>query len=343
MRRIGGAETERHILVDGNNLLQRAFYVLIEGRIKEGLPLKSGPNGYSTGIIYGSLSFLNSWLYEMQPFASVSVFFDGKSTRRRNMDPTYKIKREENRSYDFRIDKKDSPIKLSDGYEAPSDLAVLVHIFKLLGCDIYHNPNEEADDLIATFCKQKAGAIRIIISDDKDFFQLLTDPRVIMYRPGSKGHKFCDAEASAEVWGNAQKGKHPKVPCSQVRMFKTFCGDSSDGITGIPFLRKKAAMTVCHLPTLEDVYASGFTSFSTSERTKALELQDRLKLNWELVGLKDDLDLSQSYQPSSKNYQMAVDICRNDLFMSDLDLGPFRPTKSTPKDIIPIDSWLTDI
>ena len=345
MRHIGGAETKRHVLVDGNNLLQRAYYVCVEGRIKDGRPLLSGPKGYPTGIIYGFLSFLSSWLYDMQPIASVQVFFDGAPARRRALDPTYKIKRDDNK-YNLRLGSADTvkiPLTLRDGYEAESDIAVLSHLLSLLGCDVYHNKKEEADDLIATFCKQKAGSVRIVVSDDKDFFQLLVDPRVVTYRPGSKDHKWVDAEASAEVWGRLFKGKHPKVPCEQVRMFKTLCGDSSDGIVGVPLLRKRVAMTVCHLPTPDDVIASGMPGFSASERNKALEAQERIKLNWQLVGLVDDLDLSESLYAAAPNYQLAVDICREDLLMNGLDLGPFRPPQAQSAGGVPLESWLEGI
>ena len=346
MRHIGGAETKRHVLVDGNNLLQRAYYVFIEGRMKDGRALLSGPKGYPTGIIYGFLSFLSSWLYEMQPVASIQIFFDGAPARRRAIDPTYKIKREESK-HDLRLGSADTvkiPLKLRDDFEAESDIAVLSHLLLLLGCDVYHNHKEEADDLIATFCKQKAGSVRIIISDDKDFFQLLADPRVVAYRPGSKEHKWVDAAASAEVWGRLLKGKHPKVPCDQVRMFKTLCGDSSDSIVGVPLLRKRIAMTVCHLPTPEDVFASGMPGFSASERNKTLEAQEKVRLNWQLVGLIDDLDLSESLHTATPNYQLAVDICREDLLMIGLDLGPFRPaeTKSSGGDV-PLEKWLEGI
>jgi DNA polymerase-1 len=345
VRSIGGAETKRHVLVDGNNLLQRAYYVHIEARIKDGRPLLSGPKGYPTGIIYGFLSFLSSWLYEMQPVSSVQVFFDGAPSRRRVLDPTYKMNRDESK-HNLRLGSADTvkvPLTLRDGYEAESDIAVLSHLLQLLGCDIYHNNGEEADDLIATFCKQKEGSVRIVVSDDKDFFQLLTDPRVVLFRPGSREHRFVDAEASAEVWGRLLKGKHPKVPCGQVRMFKTLCGDSSDGIVGVPLLRKRTAMTVCHLPTPDDVFASGMPAFSNSERNKTLEAQDRVRLNWQLVGLVDDLDLSQSLHAASPNYQLAVDICREDLLMIGIDLGPFRPAQTKSVEGPPLDSWLADI
>jgi DNA polymerase-1 len=345
MRQIGGAETKRHVLVDGNNLLQRAYYVFVEGRIKNGHPLLSGPKGYPTGIIYGFLSFLASWLYEMEPVTTIHVFFDGAPARRRALDPTYKIKREDSK-HDLKLGALDTvkvPLVLRDGFDAESDIAALSHILQLLGCDIYHNQKEEADDLIASFCHQHQETVRIVVSDDKDFFQLLTDPRVVTFRPGSKEQRFVDAEASAEVWGRLLKGKHPKVPCGQVRMFKTLCGDSSDDIVGVPLLRKRVAMTVCHLPTVDDVYASGMPQFSQSERQKTIEAQERVKLNWELVGLKYDLDLSESLHKAIPNYQLALDICREDLLMMGLDLGPFRPAQVQPVDGPPLESWLVGI
>jgi len=95
---------------------------------------------------------------------------------------------------------------------------------------------------------------------------------------------------------------------------------------------------------VEDVYASGMPQFSNSERTKAIENQERVKRNWELVGLKDDLDLSESFFANQRNYPLAVDICREDLLIIGLDLGPFRPPQSDSQhEPLPLESWLTDI
>ncbi len=343
MRHVGGSETLRYVVVDGNNVLQRAYYAFVESRLKEGLPLHSGPDGYPTGLIYGFLSFLSSWLYEIKNYSAVAVFFDGSPSRRRALDPSYKIKREDTKS-NLRIDADQGiPIKLRDGFEFQNDIAVLNHILQLLGCEVYFHPQEEADDLIATFCKQKTGSVRIIVSDDKDFFQLLTDPRVVIFRPSSRDNRFIDAQASEQIWGKLLKGKHPKVPCGQVRMFKTLCGDASDSIVGVHLLRKKTAMTVCHLPTVEDVISSGMPQFSSSERLKTLEAQDRLRINWQLIGLKDDIDLASCLHKAEKNYPLALDICREDLSIGGLDLGPFRPSSVSQQQSIPMEEWLTGI
>ncbi len=349
MRQIGGGETQRHVIVDGNNLVQRAYFVYEESRMKDGLPLLSGPNGYPIGVIQGSLSFLCSWMYQMSNPTKVSVVFDGLPTRRRNMDPTYKANRGDSK-HDLRLRSSDvvnHPVKLQDGFEAPGQLDVLAHVLQLLGCDVYHHADEEADDIIATLVKQEPQSIRIIVSDDKDFFQLLVDPRVIQFRPGSKDTKFFDAELAGAHWAKLLKGKHPAVPCSQVRMFKTLCGDHSDGIVGVPLLRKKSAIQVCHFASIDEVYSSGFPGFNESEKKKALELRDRIQLNWELVGLKDDLDLSTCLLPFTKtaqtDYQMAVGICQDQLLMNGIDFKVFRPKSSVPVESIPIDSWLLEV
>lgn len=345
MRTVGGPETQRHVLVDGNNLLQRVYYVFIEGRIKSGNPLLSGPRGYPTGLIYGCLSFLSSWMYDLEPITSVSVFFDGSSARRRALDPTYKASREEQKR-GLRLsgpDAVNNPITLRDGFEASSEIQVLVHLLRLLGCDIYHDLEEEADDLIATYCKLHPDTVRVIVSDDKDFFQLLTDPRIVTFRPGAKDNRFCDAEGAEAVWGRLLKGKHPKVPCSHVRMFKTLCGDHSDDIVGVPLLRKRVAVGVCHHPTVDDVLKSGLPGFSALEKEKLQSLSDRLKLNWELVGLKEDLDINKCLSRSHQDFRLASDICREDLLMDGLDLGPFRPAKDSPAPGPPLLDWMLDI
>ncbi len=349
MRLVGGGEKQRHVIVDGNNLVQRAYFVFEESRLKSGQPLLSGPNGYPIGIIQGSLSFLCSWMYQMSNPTKVSVVFDGLPMRRRSLDPTYKTNRD-NSKHDMRLRSSDvvnHPIKLCDGFEAAGQMDVLAHVLQLLGCDVYHHMDEEADDIIATLVRREPESIRIVISDDKDFFQLLVDPRVVLFRPGSKDTKFFDAELAQAHWAKLLKGKHPAVPCSQVRMFKTLCGDHSDGIVGVPLLRKRAAIQSCHFATIDELYASGFPGFNDSEKRKALELQDRIRLNWELVGLKDDLDLSVCLlpvvRPVQSDYSTAVSICQDQLLMRDIDFKVFRPKSNTPVESIPIDSWLLEV
>ena len=240
---------------------------------------------------------------------------------------------------------------LKDGYAATCEVDIVAHIFSLLGCDIYHHPEEEADDLIASFCKSHPDSIRVIVSADKDFFQLLVDPRVACYVPGLDGDRFFDADKSTQHWARMNNGKHPAIPPAHVRMFKALCGDSSDGIHGVDRLRKKVAAALCHHKSIDDLYSSGLPGMSASEREKSFALRDRVTLNYDLVGFDNEINLPKFLREAGRqDFQIALDIIRQDFGMLSIDIAPFRTgTQIAPSiapsipESIPMDSWLSDI
>lgn len=292
----------KNILIDGGNIIHRAFHAFVNR--EDGRKFASD-SGYPIGMIYGPLSMLADWLPKVSPnkFSSIGFFCDGHPTRRREMDPEYKRRDPSGLS-----DMVKTPIELIDGYEASNEIDVLLHILRLLGVSVFFDKDEEADDLIASFVREHSDDVNVIVSSDKDFFQLLTNPRVAIYIPGIR---TIDAEASEEYWASLQKGKHPKVSAASVRMFKTLCGDPSDNIPGIPRLRKKVAATVSDSPTvtLDKLKNTDWPGFSDLERERAREMFDRLKLNWELVGLVDTLPLKKDC--TEVNVQTAKEILRS--------------------------------
>lgn len=354
MRRVGGGEVQRHVLVDGNNLLHKAFYVFVESRMKSGQPMLSTSDGWPTGLVYGFLDMLGTWLREIAPFTSVSVFFDGASQRRKAMDPSYKSNRDETASRGVRMTDgagRLEPRALPSGASVRNEVEAVVHLLPLLGCSVYHHPTEEADDLIASFCRANPESVRVIVSSDKDFFQLLEDPRVVCYVPGAHGDRFFDAERSAAYWEGLKSVRHRVTP-QQVRMFKALCGDSSDAIAGVRGLRKKVAIPLCHLSTVEEVLASGLPGFSATEREKTIEAADRIRVNLELVAMRSDIDLSPYATPPATDHGLArrvmasLDISSVDpASFTGLPVQPFvdvaRPPADPPQ--IPLDSWLTDL
>jgi len=353
MRRIGGEETKRNVLVDGNNLIHKSFYAYVQSRVRDGLPplCTKGPpprGGYPTGLIYGSLSMLASWLCDISDPTHISVFFDGIPKRRLTIDPGYKGDRDfTERGVGFSDPSKTGARftrKLLNGFEASCEVDVLSHIMGLLGCNVYHHPDEEADDLIASFIKSHPNETHIIISDDKDFFQLLTNPHVVIYRPGSKDDRFYDAERATAHWAKFQNGKHPPVPVTSVRMFKSLCGDSSDSIIGIDRLRKKVAVPLCNLSSVDELYSTGFPGWSKSEKEKALFLRERIRKNYELVGFFDDIKLESCKISYEKDFTTAKQILRDDLEIYALNYEPFR-LGEVPEDIHQpkLESWLSDI
>ena len=341
MRAVGGLETRRNVLVDGNNLVHRAYYAFVESRLKEGKPLLCSPGGFPTGVVYGFLSMLSSWLYDIPSPTSVSVFFDGVPSRRLSMDPEYKAGRD---AHGLRMEVSNAQsLMLRDGREVRGELELLAAVLQLLGCDVYHHPQEEADDLIASYVRSKPGEIHIIVSADRDFFQLLTNPRVVCYLPGIDGDRFFDAERSGHHWAKLNKGKHPVVPPTHVRMFKALCGDTSDAIHGVERLRKRVAVPLCHHTNVDDLYATGLPGFSDVEREKAVAARERVRTNYDLVGLNDLIDLSWCLRPGSADIPAAKDVCREDLGMESLDFSSFRMGPTPVPAPIPVERWLLDI
>jgi 5'-3' exonuclease len=280
----------RHILIDGNNLLHRAFHVFVvdENGLIPRKPRFASDSGYPTGLIYGPLSMLADWMPALGRFNAVHFFNDGFPSRRRALDPSYKQKDPNRVSL---RDVQNHVCTLADGFEAKGEMDVLMHVLQLLGVRVYWESDEEADDLIASFVKSHSDDVSVVVSSDKDFFQLLENPRVAVYRPGANGPRMLDAEGAEAHWATLNKGKHPPVPVQRTRMFKSLCGDASDGIIGVPRLRKRIAVDASGHANIDELAAAQWPGFSDMERQHACELLDRIKLNWQLVGLFDDLDV----------------------------------------------------
>lgn len=335
---------ERNILVDGNNLLHRANAIFVKNRIDDPMFHK----GYPTGLIYGTFSMLTDWVAEIPSPTHASLFLDGVPARRRKLDPNYKVKETDTVIWD-----KGPVIKLSDGFEAISTIEIIRHLASLLGMDIFHDSNEEADDLIASFVQYHHDDINIIISSDVDFYQLLDHRNtVIIFRPGVKGSRFFDAERASEDMIQRHKIKtKASIPPAAIRMFKSFTGDTSDKIIGVPFLRKKVVVPLCLCGSVDEFYATGLPGFSKKEKEKSLALKDRIKLNYELVGLVNDINIESMRIPPKCDVELAETILREDLGITSIPVrifsfnNPKMHISDAPSDIFldPAYDWMKGI
>jgi 5'-3' exonuclease len=305
----------RNVLIDGRNLLYRAHAIHVDLRQKKCEPPFCSRSGYPTGVIYGTLLMLSNWLPDIESPTSAIFFLDGIPKRRRELDPGYKLKD----GLGITLGHSEH-VKLLDGYEASCDIDVISHILQLFGVDTVFNPDEEADDLIASYVKQHLNEINIIMSSDKDFYQIISDT-VILYRPGTDGDRFYDAERAEDHMFRLYK---VHISPKSIRMFKSLTGDASDTIVGIPRLRKKVAAPLCVQPDVDAVYATGLPGFSKSEKAKALELKDRIKLNFELTRLDQDLDVELFRKHTEPNIDMAMKILNDDFQIYGIDRQSFR-------------------
>lgn len=168
-------------------------------------------NGIPTGVLYG---FFQS-LMQIQDILSVSRMafcFDSKKSKRKKMYPDYKANRKHS----------------DDAKEVAEQISTLrKRVLPELGYkNVFCRKGYEADDLIAGLVHQQVGneiGEAVIVSTDKDLYQLVRHPDVWMWNPRTK-------EAITEETIKAEHGIGPK----DWPFVKALAGCKSDNVAGIP-------------------------------------------------------------------------------------------------------------
>jgi len=143
-------------LVDGTSLSYRSFFA-IKLSTSAGLP---------TGAVFGFYKTLKKIISQYKP-THMAICFD--------------VSRKTHRSKKFKEYKVNRP-------PTPQDLQVqfglIRELTRLLGIEVVEKEGFEADDVIASLCKKslKQGNSVVIVSSDKDLYQLMDTDRVTFYR-----------------------------------------------------------------------------------------------------------------------------------------------------------------
>jgi len=193
------------LLVDGNNLFKIGFH-----GVKD---LYS--DGDHLGGIYHFINILRKFLDE-HDHDKVVVFWDSNSSIRKSIYPQYKA----NRRQDMNEYKYESYLN--------QQVRVKEYLEEIFVRQVEVIDNE-ADDLIAYYCKVAIDEQIIIFSADKDLTQLINE-NISVYSPISK-----------QYFGNGDNIVINKVniPHYNVLLCKIFTGDKSDNIDGIEGLGEK--------------------------------------------------------------------------------------------------------
>jgi len=208
---------ERVLLIDGLNLFFRNFAVM--NYVNE--------SGVHIGGLGGFIRSLNFLIKQIQP-TSVYVVFDGvgSSVNRKNLLPEYKSGRNVSR-----ITNWDSFESVEDEYDSKIDQIVrLIHYLKCLPVKTLSLDKVEADDVIAylsDILPKKHDSKCFIVSNDKDFIQLVND-NVVVFRPAEK-----------EFYTKALVKKNFGVLVENFIIYKTLLGDQSDKVEGVKGLGVK--------------------------------------------------------------------------------------------------------
>lgn len=254
------------LLVDGNNLLFRAYF---------GFPsrITSRDTGRDLTGVFGFFALLRSAVRnELTSFPEIVVVFDGVlgSAGRREIDPAYKAHRP-------RDEESLAPLKAM-----PDVKRGLEH----LGLCWMEVEDAEADDVLCTLVHTTPDRDVLLMSGDKDMYQLVSDRVLVLNTAKPPGQRLIGAK---EI--EARYGVPPGSWCDRIALV----GDSSDGIKGI---RGIGAVTAARFLagglTLEDLPDSGrltgkFGRLVLDGFETALECRDlaRMRTNVELPALTD--------------------------------------------------------
>jgi DNA polymerase-1 len=247
----------RLFLVDGNNQMYRAYHAI------RGL---TGPDGKSTNAIYGFVTMLRKLIADHQPTYIACAFDLAGPSFRRDLAADYKANR--------------APM--------PPDLVEqvpLVHeACEALGVPILSYERYEADDVLATLARRavEAGLDAVIVTGDKDFFQLVDD-HVLVYNPRDDGTWF-DAEGVREKFG---------VRPDQVVDVLALMGDAIDNVKGVPGIGEKGARDlIATHGSLDALLEAAPTLTQKRYREALLAHADDARQSRELVRLHTDVPVT---------------------------------------------------
>lgn len=253
-------------------------------------------NNKLCGGILGTLKNIEYLCSKFSPSEIIVAWEGGGSLRRRNIDPSYKegrrpIKLNRSSYYDL----KDNTIETRD-----DQLKVLIEILYKTPVKQIYVTDCEADDIIAYLCKSNRDIEKIIVTSDKDYYQLLDDNTRI-WSPNQK--KLLDVNYVLEKWN-----VHPENFCT----VRCFSGDQSDGIKGIKgagfktMVKRFPDLIECNFIPLNDIITMSEKEVKNGNKLKLyhniIEGKDAILKNWKLMHL--DTTMLSADQVKKINYQI---------------------------------------
>ncbi|MCK4858440.1 MAG: DNA polymerase I, partial [candidate division Zixibacteria bacterium] len=228
---------QRFFLIDGSALAYRSYYAFQRN------PLRTS-SGEETSVAFGFAATILRLVTQEQP-THLAVLFDCREpTFRHKMYPAYKQNR------------KAMPEEMRE------QLPRLNEILEVMDVTTLRAPGFEADDLIGTIASKAAAAgwEVVIVSGDKDLFQLIDDRiKMLNLRKTTEAGEWFDREAV-----KAKMGVYPE----QIIDLLALAGDSSDNVPGLAGVGPKTALK------LLEQFGSFAAVFDNADQIKAKKLKE---------------------------------------------------------------------
>jgi DNA polymerase-1 len=160
-------------------------------------------------------------------------------------------------------------------------IRILKDILPLFGIHQAWNPEEEADDVIATLTRKEfSRQNNVVFSTDKDLLQLVNgNTSLLVPAVGSRNEILFDSATVVKTIG---------VPSEKMVQLRAFYGDPSDNIPGVPRVPKKVLRSLVQAHgSVEAVYRSGLTGLTKGQYERLRSAEPQVRINVELMTLVD--------------------------------------------------------
>ncbi len=249
------------MLIDGNSIVNRAFY---------GVPKLTNNEGLYTNAVYGFFNILFKLLDEEKP-DYLAVAYDLKA-------PTFRHEAFE----DYKGKRKAMPEELAS--QIPM-LKELLSAFKIMQ---YSMEGYEADDILGTLSKkaEEKGFSTVVVSGDRDLLQLASDTLKVRIPKTKAGKTEVEDYFSKDVFE-----KYGVTPLEFIEL-KGLMGDSSDNIPGVPGIGEKTATKIIQeFKTIENAIANAEKVKPPRASGNLKEFQEQARLSKSLATIERDMPI----------------------------------------------------
>ncbi|MBF0384921.1 MAG: DNA polymerase I [Candidatus Omnitrophica bacterium] len=246
--------TDRLYLLDGHALCYRSFYAIRS---------LTTSKGQATNAVYGFVNALRKILRVYSPKYMAVCFDSPKKTFRQEKFAEYKIQRPK------------MPDDLIEQIPMIKDIVQAYHL------SIFEFPGFEADDIIATLCRQgiKKGIEVVIISEDKDLYQLASEKVKFL---SNRNDEILDYQAVKGMLGFEPQ---------KIVDFIALAGDKTDNIPGIQGIGEVTAEKLIQsFGSLEDI-------INNLEKVKPEKIKEKIRGNQAQARLSRELAVLEDKVP----------------------------------------------
>jgi len=252
----------RLLAIDGNSIVNRAFYGIRQLTASDGTP---------TNAVYGFLSILQRLVGDESPDALCVTFDTPARTFRHEKYAGYKAHR------------KGMPDELA------VQMPILKEVLDAMNVRRYELAGWEADDLLGALsvkCEAE-GYEYVVVTGDKDTLQLVSDHtrvKIVKTRMGQNETKDYTPDEFFDEYGFEPK---------KLVDLKALMGDSSDNIPGVAGVGEKTAMElVRRYGGIDEIFADlGSLDIKDSVRKKLEAGRESAEMSFDLATIRLDVPL----------------------------------------------------